>query len=264
MNPTSLSYGGLLALSFIAACGGSVDNANATHGNAEGDGGPPVDAGSVTQGDDAATDSGAPDASPGMAGDAAASSSCDDLLQTATAQAEAVEKQNLGCREDDNCTWGLYDHCVSPCGTLVDQGGYAALEAAQAQACQPYAAAGCPMIVIGCFRSPPVICSSGACTTYGFGLVPNVRTLPLDVCQAFQFEYAPESGPATAPHDLTATVTVDGGATLYSDTSCTTPFTGSTLTIPAGATGIPLGFKPTASGYAGLVIANVSYLYQVQ
>ncbi len=258
---TTSSFGGLLALSSIAACGGNVGSA---HGIPSGDAGPTLDAGAIAQGGDASADPDAPDGSPGLADDADASSSCGDLLQTATGQAEAVEEQNLGCSEDNDCTWGLYDTCVSPCGTLVDQAGYAALQAAQAQACQPYAAAGCPRIELSCFRSPPVICSGGACTTYGFGVTPNVRALSLDVCQPFEFEYAPAGGPTSAPHDLTATVTVDGGGTLYSDAACTTPFTGGTLTIPAGASGIPLGFKPTVSGYAGFVIADVSYLYQVQ
>jgi hypothetical protein len=190
-----------------------------------------------------------------------------DLPDAALAQFRTVVEQNLSCSEDTDCVWAN-GGCVDPCGVVTDQAGMAAVQTGAQQACEAYNAA-CPApISVECADAGPLVCSAGSCTTSLF-VTSSAATLTHGVCQAFELgfrDYFPNGYglPQEAPDDLAIPVSGISNATLYADSSCTTPLTGQAITIPAGASQVTFSVLPTTAGTCSFTVSQVDHQYTVQ
>jgi hypothetical protein len=68
------------------------------------------------------------------------------------------------------------------------------------------------------------------------------------VCEPFEVDFTMKGSKTPAPHDIVFTMETPVNGTLYADAACTTPLTGTTITIPAGASSVAFGFEPLAPG----------------
>jgi len=227
---------GLGSLAGTVGCSGALVGAGGTDGGAA----------ILPSGDDAGST-----AESGLeAGDDA---SCTNLQNTASTLFYAVADQYLTCSSDNDCTRfhaAGAGECVDPCGNvLTNEAGVSALSVAATIDCQAFVAQGCSVPLSQCLAYTTLtICISGTCGGWKPSLSTTAKTFVHGVCMPFEIQFVTdESQTALAPHDIAFAMTTENG-TLYSDSGCTTPLTGGTVTLPAGANSVAFGFKPLDAG----------------
>jgi hypothetical protein len=185
--------------------------------------------------------------------DAGDDASCTNRGDTASAQFYAIAGQYLACSSDSDCTRirvGGAGECADPCGNvLTTEAGASVLPAAATMVCQAFVANGCVVPSLGCPASNVLaICMSGTCEGWTASLSTTATTVVHGVCAPFEIQFiTDESLTALAPHDIAFAMTTKNG-TLYSDSACTIPLTGGTVTLPAGAHNVAFGFEPLDAG----------------
>jgi hypothetical protein len=199
--------------------------------------------GSSSSGDEAASSGDA-----GNAGDAAL---CQNLANQASAQFDPMLARYQTCAADSDCVEIHVDTCVGgPCPQVrTNTAGAAALPAAATMECREFHGAGCQTLAAQCAAEDTVsICDAGACAGWHAAMEGTATTFVHGVCEPFEIDFTMKGSKTPAPHDIVFTMGTPSNGTLYADAACTTPLTGTTITIPAGASSVAFGFEPLEPG----------------
>jgi hypothetical protein len=97
-------------------------------------------------------------------------------------------------------------------------------------------------------QDPTNICNVGSCTGWSPSLKSQATSFVHGVCAPFEIDFTIAGSKTPAPHDIAFTMMTPVNGALYADAACTTPLTGGTITIPAGASSVAFGFEPLDPG----------------
>ena len=184
------------------------------------------------------------------AGDAGNGALCQNLANQAGAQFDPMLARYQTCAADSDCAVISVDTCLGVCPQVrTNTAGAAALPAAATKVCQEFHGAGCQTLGAACPAEDTInICIAGSCAGWNATMEGTATTFVHGVCEPFEIDFTMKGSKTPAPRDIVFAMDTPVNGTLYADAACTTPLTGTTITIPAGASSVAFGFEPLEPG----------------